>query len=269
MPFKMKSHNSKSLINQTQFVLPRDCIWILRKAGIANPENGITNNPSEFFNSVLHSLKQCKQVPLVVVCISLFHLSSYYHRELERGFRQCGSMQLKDEFSFHERQPSLMPHMAQTVEPKNIVSRARRELLPIAFKDDCAEESTVLDKKALSKSESQLGLAHDAVANKWVTLAFPGCCVVRGTDGVTPYTIALHPKETSLCSTNNCYHIMACKIMAGQDVMGTTKVNASLLHHNNRRKTKRSHPVVSSQGRILMLMAVPRKLYITRFIVMT
>ena len=184
-------------------------IWILRKAGIANPENGITNNPSESFNSVLHSLKQWKQVHLDVVCISLFHLSSYYHRELERGFHQCGSMQLKDEFSFHEREPSLMPHMARTVEPKDIVSRARGELLLIAFKDDCAEKSTVLDKKAWSKSESQLGLAHDAVANKWVTLAFPGCWIVRGTDGVTPYTVTLHPKETCSCSTNNCYHIMA------------------------------------------------------------
>ena len=31
---------------------------------------------------------------------------------------------------------------------------------------------------------------------------------------------------------------MPCKIMAGQDVMGTSKVNASWLHHNNRRKNK-------------------------------
>ena len=81
-------------------------------------------------------------------------------------------MQLKDEFSFHEREPSLMPHIARTVEPKDIVSRARGEL-PIAFTDDCAKESAVLHKKALSKSETQLGLAHDAVTNKWVTLAFP------------------------------------------------------------------------------------------------
>ena len=63
-------------------------------------------------------------------CAFLYHLSSYYY---ERGFHHCGSMQLKDEFSFHDREPSLMPHMARTVEPKDIVSRARGELLPIAF----------------------------------------------------------------------------------------------------------------------------------------
>lgn len=110
-------------------------VWVLRKAGIAKSEKGITNNPSESFNSVLHSLKQWKQVPLDVICVTLFHLSTYYHREVERGFHQCGSMQIKEEFSFYQREPSLMPHMAPTVEPCDIVSRARGELLPMAFDD--------------------------------------------------------------------------------------------------------------------------------------
>lgn len=119
-------------------------IWILRKAGIVNPERGLTNNPSESFNAVLHSLKQWKQVPLDVVCVSLFYLSTYYYREVERGFHQCGSMHLKDEFYFHEREPSLMPHMARTVEPKEIVSRARGELLPILLETDHEDRDSVI-----------------------------------------------------------------------------------------------------------------------------
>uniref|UniRef100_A0A1X7UXJ5 SWIM-type domain-containing protein n=1 Tax=Amphimedon queenslandica TaxID=400682 RepID=A0A1X7UXJ5_AMPQE len=214
-------------------------IWILRKAGIVNPEKGVTNNPSESFNAVLHSLKQWKQVPLDVVCVSLFYLSTYYYREVERGFHQCGSLHLKDDFSFHEREPSLMPHMARTVEPKEIVSRARGELLPILLETDHEnKDSGISSKIATSKLESQLGLAHDAVANKWVTLAFPGCWVVKGTDGVTAHTVTLFPKETCSCRNSSCYHIMACKVMAGQDVSGTAKCNASLLHHNNRKQNK-------------------------------
>ena len=149
------------------------------------------------------------------------------------------SMHLKDEFSFHEREPSLMPHMACTVEPKEIVSRARGELLPILLETDHEDRDSVISSNiATSKLESQLGLAHDAVANKWVTLAFPGCWVVKGTDGATMYTVTLFPKESCSCCNSSCYHIMACKVMAGQDVSGTAKCNASLLHQNNRKKNK-------------------------------
>ena len=46
--------------------------------GIFDPENGLTNNPSESMNAVLHNLQQWKQVPLDVICISMFHLSCSY-----------------------------------------------------------------------------------------------------------------------------------------------------------------------------------------------
>ena len=35
-------------------------IWTLRAAGIVNPENGITNNPSESMNAVLQKIKNSK-----------------------------------------------------------------------------------------------------------------------------------------------------------------------------------------------------------------
>ena len=81
------------------------------------------------------------------------------------------------------------------------------------------------------------GLAHNAVEKKWVSIAYPGCWVVRGTDGV-PYTVTLYPKQTCSCSHSSCYHVMACKIMVGEEFEGTKKANAALLHQSNRRKTK-------------------------------
>lgn len=57
-------------------------IWTLKNAGVPKPENGITNNPSESMNAVLHRLQQWKNVPLDVIAISLYHLSSFYFREI-------------------------------------------------------------------------------------------------------------------------------------------------------------------------------------------
>ena len=96
-------------------------IWILKTAAITNPEKGITNNPSESFNAVLHRLKEWKQVPLDVISISLHHLSNYYYREIERSMHQCGRWQIKDEFDHYKRDPALMPFLTPTLDPKDIV----------------------------------------------------------------------------------------------------------------------------------------------------
>ena len=72
-------------------------IWVLKSSGVENPEAGIMNNPSESINAVLHSLQYWKYVPLDVVCLSLFYLSSYYHREVDRGIHKMGNWKLKDE----------------------------------------------------------------------------------------------------------------------------------------------------------------------------
>lgn len=91
-------------------------------------------------------------------------------------------------------------------------------------------------------SMSQLGLAREAVDNNWVSLPEKGCWIVKGSDGSTPNVVTLHPKETCSCAaTKSCYHIMACKLMLGQnaaDIEDSTKPNASLLHRTNRRKNK-------------------------------
>ena len=66
-------------------------VWKLREMGLPNAENGLTNNPSESMNAVLHSLQQWKQVPLDVICVSLFHLSCYYQHEITRAHHLCGT----------------------------------------------------------------------------------------------------------------------------------------------------------------------------------
>ena len=214
-------------------------IWHLKELGITNPENGVTNNAAESFNAVLHHLKQWKDVPLDIVCVSLFHLSSFYHLEIERGFHQCGPWEVKLDYMYQQRDPTLMPTLPKAIDPKEIVNRARGELLSSSDKKESEEVTSLIDVPQKPGISSQLGLARDAVHKKWVSLAERGCWIVRGSDGVTLHAVTLHPKETCSCSaTKSCYHIMACKIMLGLDVVDVGNPNASLLHRTNRRKNK-------------------------------
>ena len=115
-------------------------IWKLREMGVSDPENGLTNNPSESMNAVLHSLQQWKQVPLDVICVSLFHLSCYYQREITRAHHLCGTWHLKEEFSYLQRDASLMPFLPKTIDPKEIVTKAREYTLE-SFKENCITNS--------------------------------------------------------------------------------------------------------------------------------
>lgn len=220
-------------------------VWKLREMGISDPENGLTNNPSESMNAVLHGLQQWKQVPLDVICVSLFHLSSYYQREILRAHYLCGSWQFKEEFCYLQRDPSLMPFLPKTIEPKEIVAKAREAILP-----SCAEiyttssedhSASAADKgtKRQMKSQSQLALAYEAINDDRVTLTEKGCWIVRGSDDETPYAVRLFPKETCSCpAVKMCYHLIACKLMIGQDVDDNIKPNMTLLNQKIRRKNK-------------------------------
>ena len=218
-------------------------IWVLKSAGVLNPHNGVTNNPSESMNAVLHSLQNWKQVPLDIICTSLYHLCTYYHREIERGLHNCGSWELCDEFSSFSRDPSMMPNLPKTVDPKDIVRRARGECLDIDFQGKCenSDETKVTDhSRKPSAPQSQIGLARDAIHQKRVHLADTGCWLVKGSDGKTPYVVTLFPKETCSCpAVKACYHIMACKLMIGLSVEDiTSSNNVGLLHQQIRRKQK-------------------------------
>ena len=216
-------------------------IWILKEMGISDPENGLTNNASESMNAVLHNLQQWKQVPLDVICVSLFHLSCYYQQEIIRGQHQFGSWHLKEEFSYLQHDSSLIPFLPKAIDPKEIVAKARETIIPeyekvYASNDDSTPNSKENFKQ---KGESQLALAHEAIRDKRVTLTEKGCWVVRAADNETPYVVRLFPKETCSCpAVKMCYHLMACKMMIGQDLYDGTKPNMTLLQQKVRQKNK-------------------------------
>ena len=124
--------------------------------------------------------------------------------------------------------------------PKEIIIKAREYTLPSfeenrttnsgpALADDPA--STLSINKQKPKAGSQLALAQEAINGKRVTLTDKGCWIVRGTDDETPYAVRLFPKEVCSCTAiKMCYHIIACKLMIGQNINDNTKPNMTLLN---------------------------------------
>ena len=146
---------------------------------------------------------------------------------------------MKDEFKYYQRDPSLMPHMPKTMNSKEIVSRAKGELMECCRKMECdSDDDSKHTIASANVANTQIGLALDAIHKKWVTLTDNGCWVVMGTDGTTPYAVKLFPKETCSCpAAKMCYHIMACKLKIGQRVDDVVNnPNMALLHQKICRK---------------------------------
>ena len=221
-------------------------IWILKGAGIENPELGVTNNPSESMNAVLHALQNWKQVPLDIICLSLFYLSHFYHREIQRGIHQLGNWSLHEEFFFTQRDLSLMPFMPKVIDPKEIVHRIRSGCaFPVQQEHDNEVFTESNEEHPSNKYTSQVALARDAVEKRFVTLSDIGCWLVRGSDGTTPYAVRLHPKDSCSChESRGCYHILACKLMSGKELKDILPVSTNPnnimtnLQQQMRRKTK-------------------------------
>lgn len=215
-------------------------IWKLKAAGVADFVKGITNNPSESMNAVLRRLKNWKQVRLDVITISLYQLSIYYYREIERSFHQCGKWVVKDEFDHLKREPSLLPSFPRVYSPKEIVDKVSIDLkegqtLSLKEEPGSDDEDFMLEKK----HNTQNGLAYSAIRENRVKLVENGAWVVIESDGVTPRAVTLFPKETCSCpSPKTCFHITACRLMVGLPSEVVGKPNLAEMHRNNRKSAK-------------------------------
>ena len=233
-------------------------IWGLKAAGIPSVELGITNNPSESMNAMLHRLQKWKNVPLDVIAVSLYHLCIFYQRELTRSIHQCGWFVVKDKFGYHKIDPSLLPLLQPAIDPKDIVDRCVTE----NWLTSSASSTDVKPVLELSSSDSnydevlpdvssnttvpiscntQISLAQLAIKEGRIKLAENGygAWIVMENDGTTPCAVKLFPKETCSCSSSkNCCHIMACRMMIGLMSHESGRANLAETFRNNRKNRK-------------------------------
>ena len=213
-------------------------IWVLKTAGICNAEDGITNNPSESMNAVLHRLQQWKHVPLDVIAVSLYHLCQFYHREIERSIHQCGRFEIKTEYDHNKREPSLMPFLDFGLDPSGIVDKVKHDLNHNT--DESTEKKLKPSASRANSQDGQMSLAQSAISNQRVKLVDGGAWIVMENDGITPRAVKLFPKETCSCSsTRTCFHITACRLMVGLPPNIHGQPNISELQRKESRKTER------------------------------
>ena len=210
-------------------------IWTLKSAGVSDAENGLTNNASESFNAVLRRLQQWKQVPADVIVTSLYHLCVYYRREIERSLHQCGQWNVKDEYNHLKREPSLLPYMDIAPSPEDIVEIVRKGIAVTVQADDATSCSN-----SVRPADSDVMMAHAALANQRVKLVENGSWMVTDNDRLSACAVRLFPKETCSCSsTRTCHHIMACQIMLGLPIEVSGKTNLSEMRRKDRQKKER------------------------------
>lgn len=217
---KVLSYFSNNLIPA---VKEHAAVWVLRAAHVKNPSLGITNNVSESFNAVLHRLQQWKQVPLDVITVSLHMLSSFYHREIVRSMHQCGAWQLKDEYDYMEREPSMMPFLPKVCQPSEIVDNicSTTPVKAISTTPTCIATG----------SNTHIGLANELLQSNRVKAVGGGAWVVTESDGTTHRAVRLFPKETCTCAaTRTCVHITACRLLVGLPLEMSGKCNTSELN---------------------------------------
>ena len=217
-------------------------IWILKSAGISNPNEGVTNNCSESMNAVLHRLQQWKQVPLDVIAVSLYHFSVFYYREIERSVHQCGRWEVKEEYDHCKRDPSLMPRLEAVPDPQQIVNMCMNAKSTAGIVADEVKDTSV-------SSSGHLGLAQAAITANRVKLVQNGAWVVTEAEGTTPHAVTLFPKETCTCSsTKTCYHITACRLMVGlpPQLLGGTNI-AELQRRDHRKRERPSGKKTATQ----------------------
>jgi hypothetical protein len=174
----------------------------------SNPERGVTNNASESMNAVFHRLQQLKNVPLDVIAVSLYHLSLFYQHEHERSIHQCGQWEIKAEYDFYRRDPTLMPQLPKALNPNDIAEQVRigvnHEIHEKTYSDEEIEP--------IPSNCSQIGLARLAISEDRVKLVDDGVWMVMDGDGQTPFAVRLFPKEMCSCNTTRaCYHFAACR----------------------------------------------------------
>lgn len=88
----------------------------------------------------------------------------------------------------------MMPNLPKVIDPKEIVARAKGDIVShLNERDDDSDsnngDSAMNHTSSTNTPTTQLGLAYEAIQNKCVSLVNSGCWMVVETDGSTPYAV--------------------------------------------------------------------------------
>lgn len=192
----------------------------LEAIGLPNPERGITNNPSETYNSQISKLRPegNKEESADHTITKLYSFECQFHKQITASYYQAGLFKVKEEYRHLEKQPAELPSLfvpsnetlrKQIAEITNPIPSALMET-PVK-----SEKEKAKDKEIRLLRQRTLPLITDDWRIKKVEM-HPGnvhYAVVDTNDVI--YTVKLDNNSCSCRSKVLCSHMFGTLIASG------------------------------------------------------
>ena len=249
--------------------------WILISLELYNPSSGITNNVAESFNKVLKEIQDWKEIKCDEFAASVYELQRYYYFEIQRGYCNLGTLELKEEFKNEALNPEDQD-FPNVTSPSKLIDEIRysrrivdNTLHPSVSSSETSEmsqrddkpspklkealiqkdtyESKIVSSESFKipqrdeKSTSQVYLARTVIKEQRISNvpAQQSFLVSSSTNSQMKYAVKLFPNETCSCpSSSSCHHILAARIAVGindSPKSNKTKINLSKLTKKNKK----------------------------------
>jgi len=200
--------------------------WILNspEVNIYKERTGITNNPSESFNSVLKRIFT-KEVKAQVCILSMYELYQHYNKEIVRGYSKLGDYKLKTTYvdDFYVK-PINAEYPKSSIDLKDVpYCFINKDMRSKQLERDEEEYSTFSLVKRL------------ILQNRVVHVPQLQCFIVKGEK--EEYLVKLNSSKIDSCTCKlkkNCHHIEAVKYSINHMDVMQNKVKLHTLERKRR-----------------------------------
>ncbi|XP_065656541.1 uncharacterized protein LOC100202561 isoform X2 [Hydra vulgaris] len=214
-PVPFKEYYTQVLLESIEKKLGR---WLLERFKLYCNHVGVLRADNSDLQLVVKNLQDLKEPSLDIILPSLYHLQTYVHVNIQKGFCNTGLYSLHSSFKFLSRGSDELILPSVVYEPSSIVKIFRvRGITMFSECPDTGDESS-----CLLQAQRILEMGH--ISHCTDLKAF----LVKSTSG-SLNGVQLFPRESCSCSINQrCAHIMAVMLALGMpltyDKKGSIKV---------------------------------------------
>ncbi|XP_047737331.1 uncharacterized protein LOC125178192 [Hyalella azteca] len=177
----------------------------------------ITTNVSEGVNTVLKRFNQWEEKSMDAMVLALFHLTNYFHMEMERGYANLGEWHLKEKHRDKAKKKKDLKFPLSIRDPSKIVDEIQSKKLTNFPKTKSPENLRTKEARAIHLAD----LGRVNLESK------TGTFIVHGYNDV-PNAVNLKKCLCSCKGGKNCVHILAASYAARIKAPNVTRPQFSL-----------------------------------------
>jgi hypothetical protein len=179
--------------------------WVLTENNMYREDSGITSNASESFHSFLRRLQMNRECSMESFIVSMYQLTVFDHREIQRGLCGLGNFILQDNIKVMD--PTKIDFDQTALTPDQILEIAKGKRLE--------EKKSVTNPSLLPR----VALAQSIIQN-------PSGVILNSQQGIFTvrgickdfHIVKLYPKRSCTCtSMRKCHHVIACEMAVGME----------------------------------------------------